>query len=232
MTTPLKQPFPAYEVKYTAAKLAQVGQDGRFTGYASLFGVEDLSRDIVMPQAFDKTLKNRDPASIKMLYQHDPGEPIGRWDEIGTDDKGLFVHGHLMLDLQKAREVLALMQQGVLDGLSIGFKTVSAKRDPKTGVRRLFAVDLWEISVVTFPMLPGARITGAQITGSRDERGPDGQLTLRGFERLLVRDAGLSRKDARRVARSGYRALLDDGDAREPTQTIAALKRAAATLRS
>lgn len=227
MTIHVQPGHPPYEAKFTVAEFTKIGQGGRFTGYASLFGVEDLSHDIIMPSAFDKTLTDRDPASVKMLYQHNPAEPVGRWDVIRTDRKGLYVEGHLMLDLQKAREVHVLMQSGVLDGLSIGFKALSGRRDAKSGVRRLHAVDLWEISVVTFPMLQGARISRVS-----DERSPDGRLTLRGFERLLVRDAGLSRKEARLVARSGYRALLDGGDAGETNRTLAAVRRAAAALRS
>lgn len=134
------------------------GEDGRFEGYASLFGREDLGRDMIMPGAFRESLKVRGAARVKMLFQHDPAEPIGVWDEIREDAKGLFVRGRLMLAVARAREVLALMQAGALDGLSIGFKTVRGRRDARSGVRRLDAIDLWEISVVTFPMQPDARV--------------------------------------------------------------------------
>jgi HK97 family phage prohead protease len=93
-----------------------------------------------------------------MLFQHDPAVPIGTWSEIREDARGLFVRGRLTLDAPKAREVHALMRQGALDGLSIGFRAVRARTDAKTGIRRILEVDLWEISVVTFPMLPDARV--------------------------------------------------------------------------
>jgi HK97 family phage prohead protease len=93
-----------------------------------------------------------------MLFQHDPNEPIGSWTEIREDTRGLFVRGRLARDVRRAREVLSLMRGGALDGLSIGFRAVKARRDPATGVRRILEADLWEISVVTFPMLPEARI--------------------------------------------------------------------------
>lgn len=127
-------------------------------GYASLFGVEDQARDIVMPGAFRASLAKRGTASIRMLFQHDPAQPVGVWDEIREDARGLYVRGHLIEGAARADEILTLMQGGALDGLSIGFRTQRAQRDPRTGRRRLYDIDLWEISIVTFPMLPGARI--------------------------------------------------------------------------
>jgi HK97 family phage prohead protease len=94
-----------------------------------------------------------------MLYQHDPAQPIGVWLTVAEDARGLQVKGRLDLDVARAREVHSLMRSGALDGLSIGYRAVKATRDAKTGVRRLAEIDLWEISVVTFPMLPDARVT-------------------------------------------------------------------------
>ena len=93
-----------------------------------------------------------------MLFQHNPAEPIGVWEQLKEDARGLYARGRLMLDVARAREVLALMRAGALDGLSIGFRAVSGRRDAKTGIRRLEKVDLWEISIVTFPLLPEARV--------------------------------------------------------------------------
>jgi HK97 family phage prohead protease len=138
---------------------ASVAADGTFEGYASLFGVPDLGRDVVERGAFTASLKARGAAGIRLLWQHDPGEPIGRWLSIAEDARGLMVQGRLNLDVARARDVHALMRDGAVDGLSIGFKAQKARTDPATGYRRLIAVDLWEISIVTFPMLPGARIS-------------------------------------------------------------------------
>jgi HK97 family phage prohead protease len=136
----------------------QLKADGSFTGYASLFGAEDQGRDVVMPGAFRASLARRGTGNVRMLFQHDPAQPIGVWETIREDAHGLFVAGRLTLGVARAGEILALMRDGAVDGLSIGFRTRKALRDARTGQRRLYEIDLWEISVVTFPMLPGARI--------------------------------------------------------------------------
>jgi uncharacterized protein len=148
----------APELKFTPLDLKQVDAEGTFEGYASLFGIEDLARDVILPGAFRDSLAARGPRGIKMLYQHNPAEPIGVWDALHEDQRGLYAKGRLMPGVARAAEVLALMRAGALDGLSIGFRTVSGRRDAKSGIRRLAKVDLWEISVVTFPLLPQARI--------------------------------------------------------------------------
>lgn len=139
-----------------------VGGDGSFEGYASLFGAEDLGRDMVMPGAFRASLRRRGKQGVKLLYQHDPTEPIGIWTKITEDRNGLFVQGQLLNDVARSREVLSLMRAGAIDGLSIGYHVVKAQNDRKSGLRRLMEVDLWEISVVTFPMLPQARISAVK----------------------------------------------------------------------
>ena len=150
------------ERKTTRFDFKRVGGDGSFEGYASLFGAEDLGRDIVMPGAFRSSLRKRGRRGVKLLYQHDPMEPIGVWTRIAEDARGLFVQGQLLSDVARSREVLSLMRAGAIDGLSIGYHVVKAQADKKTGLRRLMEVDLWEISVVTFPMLPGARISAVK----------------------------------------------------------------------
>jgi uncharacterized protein len=156
------------EQKFTALDLKQVEPDGTFAGYASLFNAEDMGRDIVLPGAFRDSLAKRGAAGIKMLFQHKPDEPIGIWEQLKEDARGLFAKGRLMLDVARAREVLALMRAGALDGLSIGFRAVTGQRDAKTGIRRLAKVDLWEISIVTFPLLPDARV--AHVKSDTDRR--------------------------------------------------------------
>jgi HK97 family phage prohead protease len=132
--------------------------DGTFEGYASLFYRADLGHDVVLPGAFAESLRRRGSAGIKMLWQHDPAEPIGLWERVAEDHKGLFARGRLLTDVARGRDVLALMRAGAVDGLSIGFKLIDARRDARTGTRRIARVDLWEISIVTFPMLPEARV--------------------------------------------------------------------------
>jgi uncharacterized protein len=146
------------EQKFTPLDLKRAEPDGTFAGYASLFNTEDMGRDIVLPGAFRDSLAKRGAAGIRLLYQHNPAEPIGVWESLKEDARGLYARGRLMLAVARAREVLALMRAGALDGLSIGFRAVTGNRDAKTGIRRLARIDLWEISIVTFPLLPEARV--------------------------------------------------------------------------
>ena len=150
---------PARETKRAPLALANVDASGVFEGYASLFGVVDLGRDMVMPGAFRESLARRGATGVKLLWQHKASEPIGAWLSIEEDVRGLRVTGRLNLAVAKAREVLALMRDGAVDGLSIGFRADRFQRDGASGVRRLTKIDLWEISLVTFPMLPQARVT-------------------------------------------------------------------------
>lgn len=141
------------------ADIAQVAFDGRFEGYASVFGVRDLAGDIVMPGAFRASLATRGAAGIKMLYQHHAAKPIGVWSRLEETPRGLYAVGRILPEIARGRELLALMRAGALDGLSIGFHTLKARREERSGVRRLYEIDLWEISIVTFPMQPAARIS-------------------------------------------------------------------------
>jgi HK97 family phage prohead protease len=131
-------------------------------GYASLFGEIDQARDMVMPGAFTQTLKQRGLRKIPMLFQHDPSEPVGVWLEMKEDLRGLWARGRLIPDVTRARELLALLQAGAVDGLSIGYRTQRGQIEPKTRVRKLYQVDLWEVSIVTFPLLNGARVSAVK----------------------------------------------------------------------
>jgi HK97 family phage prohead protease len=155
----------ARETKFAETDLSEVASDGSFYGYASLFGETDLNRDRVLPGAFARSLVQRGAGGVRMLFQHDPATPIGVWRAIREDARGLFVTGQLMTEVAKAREVLALMRAGAIDGLSIGFRTVKGRTDAKSGVRQLIEIDLWEISIVTFPMLPAARVAAVKGLG-------------------------------------------------------------------
>jgi len=126
-------------------------------GYGAVFHVRDLNGDIIEPGAFAKTL-NAKPG-IKMLYQHAAETPIGRWTSFTEDANGLFVTGEILLSSARAREVHALLAGGAIDGLSIGYQTVRARKASRASGRRIIEADLWEVSIVTFPMAPGARVT-------------------------------------------------------------------------
>jgi len=146
-------------------KFSRLGEDitvtdgTRIEGYASYFGQLDNGGDIVEAGAYSTGLKAMAAkgASVKMLWQHDPAQPIGVWDEVREDAKGLYVKGRLLTDVAKGREAAALIEAGAIDGLSIGYRTVRAHKDGK-GQRLLSELELWEVSLVTFPMLPSARV--------------------------------------------------------------------------
>ncbi|WP_300529568.1 HK97 family phage prohead protease [Maricaulis sp.] len=124
-------------------------------GYASLFGLADLSGDVVLTGAFAQSL--RQGRSVPMLFQHDPGEPIGVWRALVEDAKGLRVRGEILGETARGRSAQALVKRGAVDGLSIGFRTRRSRPRRPRG-RYLAAIDLFEISVVTFPLLPQARL--------------------------------------------------------------------------
>ncbi len=132
-----------------------LGEDHVIEGYASLFGSVDQGGDVVQKGAYMASLA--EGRQVKMLWQHDPSEPIGVWDEVREDAKGLYVKGRLLEDVARAREAAALTKAGAIDGLSIGYRTVKASKDDR-GRRLLNEVELWEVSLVTFPMLPEARV--------------------------------------------------------------------------
>lgn len=160
--------------------------DGTFTGYASIFGEHDYHDDIVVPGAFQKSLsvhkeKNR---KIPMLWQHNSREPIGVYPVMVEDEKGLYVEGELNMKVQRAVEAHALMDQGALTGLSIGYTTERSEWDEKTGIRRLIECNLFEVSPVTFPAGDSARVVAVKDLE-----------TVTDVERAL-RDAGFSRKEA------------------------------------
>jgi HK97 family phage prohead protease len=177
------------------------GETGVFEGYASVFGVQDLGRDTVMPGAFAKSLASG--RKVKMLWQHDQGQPIGVFDHLAEDSKGLFVRGQLAMGVQRAREAKELIGMGAMGGLSIGYRTVKAVAGADRS-RKLVELDLHEISVVTMPMLPEAQITGIKSA--------DQITTEREFEAFL-RDAGWSRKEATALALHGFKAIAGQRDA-------------------
>jgi hypothetical protein len=213
---------PPLEAKFTPVALEDVARDGMIEGYASVFQEPDLASDVVMPGAFGASLAERGTRAIKMLFQHDPKEIVGVWLDIAEDRRGLRVRGRLLPEIRRGAELLTLLRAGALDGLSIGFRTIEGRTDTRTGLRHLHKVDLWEISLVTFPMLTAARIAGHK----------SGRPTEREFERWLTRDAGFTRSQAKAVIAHGYRAARGGRDAGRSGATrdarlVTSLKRAA-----
>lgn len=135
--------------------------EGRFSGYASVFGKVDAGGDVVMPGAFRRSLLQR-RGRIRLLFQHDPNEPVGIWERIEEDGHGLHVAGRLVPDVPRADALRRLIGSRALDGLSIGFRTVRATREG--AFRKLWQIDLFEISIVTFPMMEEARIASPSLS--------------------------------------------------------------------
>jgi len=133
---------------------------GFFAGYASTFHEVDLQLDQIAPGAFKKSLQRAYRANQlpPMLWQHDPQYPIGTWELIKEDHKGLFVKGRLILNTQKGQEAWNLLKERAVCRLSIGFQVVQALKDSKTKVRTLTEINLLEISLVTFAASPSALI--------------------------------------------------------------------------
>ncbi|MEM8979401.1 MAG: HK97 family phage prohead protease [Pseudomonadota bacterium] len=142
-------------------------------GYASMFGRVDNGGDIVERGAYEKCLEAKSgPGQIKMLWQHDPATPIGVWDSITVDEVGLYAKGRLLEDVQKAREAAALLTARAIDGLSIGYRTLKSKKS-EAGQRLLTEIDLWEVSLVTFPML-----NDATVAAKKDDKTPEDDLGI------------------------------------------------------
>lgn len=209
----------AEETKFRPPSIQADGKLGEICGYASLFGQPDMRNDVVMPGAFFSTLLNRRPQEIRMLFQHDPTEPVGVWHTIQEDQKGLFVAGRIARETQRGQDLTVLLEQGAIDGLSIGFKTVKAKSEKSTGNRLIVEADLWEISIVTFPMLSGARI---QEVKSGHPPSCHDLPSTRQFEKMLMRDAGLSKTQAQIVIAKGFRHLIGTREAAKTPQVALA----------
>ncbi|MFB2551007.1 HK97 family phage prohead protease [Ensifer soli] len=180
--------LPVWRTKaYAPLSISTVGAEGRFTGYASLFGEVDLGKDAIEPGAFSKSLVKRGASGVRMLFQHDPAEPIGAWKTIREDERGLFVEGQLAIGVERAREVYQLLKGRALDGLSVGFQTLRSRTDRGSGVRRILEADLWEISIVTFPMLPSARVSNVKNARWFRDRETELVRSLRRASRMLKR---------------------------------------------
>ncbi len=188
---------------------------GTFTGYGSIFGNEDQGSDIMQKGAFTKSLEDRPASKVKLLYQHKTDEPIGVFENMYEDEKGLFVKGRLAMGTQKGREAYELLKMGALDGMSIGFRADPEKQgynENKRGTRTLKEVDLMEISLVTFPMNERALIENVKANSK----------SIREWEKILRDAGGLSRTEAKMGAKALSESLSqrDAGDDNKQLATL------------
>lgn len=191
-------------------------KDGRIRGYASAFGNVDLQGEIMAPGCFDASLARMKAQGRKLpiLWQHRSDMPLGVYDVLKPDEKGLWVEGDLLVeDVALAREAAALAGKGAVTGFSIGHEAKDSRRDATTGARLITESELWEVSMVTFPANPLARIESVKALMAR------GTLpSLSEFE-MFLRDAGVSRSKAAAIASRGLKDLLSDSG--EPANTSA-----------
>jgi HK97 family phage prohead protease len=175
-------------------EVKSIDENGVFTGYASIFDVVDSQKDVVLKGAFQRSLRERGVRAVKMLWQHRLEQPIGYYTQMKEDSVGLYVEGRLQLDIKQAQEAYELLKSGAISGLSIGYSVQDSDSDYTSGVRYIKDVDLWEVSLVTFPANEHASVL--DVKGGAPEN-------IREFERFL-RDSGFSRSQAKTIASKGF----------------------------
>lgn len=172
----------------------------KFSGYASTFGNTDRVGDVVEKGAFNKSLNkhNTEKTMPAMLLHHDMHRPIGKWLEMKEDQKGLYVEGSLTKGVRDADEAYALLQDGAINSMSIGYRVNEEEWDAKAKVNRLVDIELHEVSLVVIPANSEAQVMGV--------KNADGEVNIRELETVL-RDAGLSRKEAKAILADGFKSL-------------------------
>lgn len=188
--------------------------EGSFEGFASVYGNVDQGGDIVQAGAFKSSFRKRPINKVKMLLHHDTRQLVGVWEEVKSNDEGLFVTGQLLLKTRAGQETHELMKAGALDGLSIGFRTIEDSFNTEKGIRTIVKADLMEISLVTFPMNEQATISSVKAV--HDIK------TIRDFEKYL-RDGGFSSNAAKGIAQNGFKQSDLPGEADEQQGTVDAL---------
>ena len=211
------------EVRSFALHIKSAGEDGTVEGYGSVFGVRDNYDDVISKGAFVQSLKDHKAAGTMpaMLWQHDADKPIGIWTEMVEDEKGLRIKGQLAMETVKGKEAHALLKMGALNGLSIVFMAKEWAYERDTEVRTLTAIDLWEVSLVTFPANEKARVTN--VKSAEELQAPkDAEKALR--------DAGFSKSDAT----ASVSRVMRMGEVRSDSanSTVVAMKAADRLLRS
>lgn len=208
-----------------AFDLKAVAESGAFEGYASTFGNRDQGGDIMERGAFAKALQTRGARGVKMLADHDPTKRVGVWTEMAEDDSGLYVKGQLLTEKAIGREAYIDLKAGALSGLSIGGRATLTSQDGRKRARMIKEWDLYEISLVTFPMNEMATVTAVKELSdmsTEDWREIEAALRTKGLSRADAVKAVSGFKDWFR--RDGGRSDTDPGD--QDTATLAQMLRA------
>jgi uncharacterized protein len=186
-------------------EVKSLDDSGKISGYASTFGNTDSDGDVIMRGAFANSIRRaRETGKYpKMLWQHDTRKIIGKYTHMEEDAHGLKIEGHLILEVEQAREAHALAKAGVLDSMSVGFNIPQGGSNMTNEGRIITQADLWEVSLVTFPANEQAMLTSVKQ-----------RWTERDLERHL-RDAGMPKSKAAQIAGLAKSALGDQWDAGE-----------------
>lgn len=190
-------------------EIKEITEKGAFAGYGSVYDVIDFYNEKIAPGAFAESLRSWESKGRlpPILWQHDSRTPIGPFQKMVEDTKGLYVEGQLLVEeVEKAREARALMRAKAINGLSVGIDVVVDEFDRDSGLITLKQCDLWEVSIVTFPANEEALVEQVKsICGG-------GKLpTVRDFEDFL-REAGFSKSHATAVATHGLGRLLREAE--------------------
>jgi len=232
----IKNAGASLRTKDFAFKVKAAGDAGAIEGYASVFGVRDSYNEVVMPGAFADSLAKhtREGTYPLMLWQHNPDEPIGVWNEMSDDGKGLFAKGQLLQGVRRADEALIMLKAGAVQGMSIGYREVDVEPSTNGEARKLLKLDLLEASIVSFPANRRARVDSVKSDGRLSEfaqRLRDGEPpSIREFEDVL-REAGIPKAMAVQIASVGYaKAVRSESEGGEAIKS--AVSDAIASLRS
>jgi HK97 family phage prohead protease len=195
------------EVKFDSTR------QGNFEGYASVFNNIDSWGDIVLPGAFEETLAKRD--QVPMLFNHFMDNLIGRATEMKEDDIGLQFHGRLTPGASMASDIYQHMKAQALDGVSIGYRVQPGGADMDGKVRKLSRLDLLEISMV---IAPANKLARADLGSLKADFDPEEMKSLADVE-LILRDAGLSRLEAKSMLARVRDIVLRDADKGDDSPT-------------
>jgi len=195
-----------------------VTEDGLFSGYGSVFGVVDSYKEIVVPGAFTESLAAKKPS---LLWQHRSGEPIGVYTTVKEDAVGLHVDGKLALKTARGAEAYELLKMGAVTGLSIGYQVRDESYDRVSGINTLKKLDLWEVSLVTFPANDAARVTGVKTVEEIE--------SLKDAEAFLREAGGFSKSQALAIV-ARIKSMQGRSDSDELGELAALIKRNTAQI--
>ena len=201
--TEMKNMSVTFEVK----SFETADGERKFSGYANTFDHLDRAGDITQKGAFTKSIKEHIANGTKplMLMHHDTSRPVGVWEKLVEDAKGLYVEGRLTKGVRDADEAYALLKDGALNSMSIGYKVIDDEYDMNKRANLLHEVSLFEISLVSIPANEQSTVMSVKS---------DDGVDTRALEQVL-RDAGLSRREAKILLSKGISGLTEQRDAVE-----------------